>query len=72
MLKFFVSRTLAYGFRHSKMYITLRRLERPLLSGGKGSVMPLENQSASEATWYDTPLAPSRGDVRAAAEWRSL
>ena len=58
MHKFFVSRTLAYGFRHPKMYITLRPFGASPLERGKGSVTPLENQSASEVTGSDTPLAP--------------
>ena len=61
MHKFFVSRTLAYGFRHPKMYITLRPFGASPLERGKGSVTPLENPSASEVAGPDTPLAPLKG-----------
>ena len=50
MHKFFVSRTLTDDVSHPKMYITLRAFGASPLERGKGSVTPLENQSASEVT----------------------
>jgi hypothetical protein len=43
---------------HPKMYITLRPFGAPPLERDKGSVAPLENQSAMKVQGSDTPLAP--------------
>ena len=78
MHKFFVSRTLSYGFRHPKMYITLRPFGASPLERVRGvlRLWKIEVQGA-EATGSDTPLAPRQlaqlaGDVCAADALHSM